>query len=116
MQITLYINCPACVRDSIRKNGIKSDGKQNYQCKDCGRQFVGDHALSYRGCHSQKDSKIRQLMIRGSKIRDIACIKKISQGKVLAALGKCNYQSILKQSHYEQLEVDELWTFVGKSG
>ena len=55
-------------------------------------------------------------MIRGIKIRDIACIKKISQGKVLAALGKCNYQLILKQSHYEQLEVDELWTFVGKSG
>ena len=28
------------------KNGIKVDGKQNYQCKDCKRQFIGDHALS----------------------------------------------------------------------
>ncbi|MDP7804061.1 transposase-like zinc-binding domain-containing protein, partial [Acinetobacter baumannii] len=32
------------------KNGIKVDGKQNYQCKDCKRQFIGDHALSYLGC------------------------------------------------------------------
>ncbi len=38
--------------DSIKKNGIKVDGKQNYQCKDCKRQFIGDHALSYRGCNS----------------------------------------------------------------
>ncbi|MFH6852479.1 IS1 family transposase, partial [Acinetobacter baumannii] len=25
----------------IKKNGIKVDGKQNYQCKDCKRQFIG---------------------------------------------------------------------------
>lgn len=114
MQITLYINCSACLGDSIKKNGKKSYGKQNYQCKDCRRQFIGDHALSYLGCHSQKESKIRQLMVRGSGIRDIACVERISQGKVLATLKKCNYRLIPKQSHYDQLEVDELWTFVGK--
>jgi len=91
MQITLYINCPACLGSSIKKNGIKSDVKQNYQCKDCRRQFIGDHALSYHGRHSQKDNKIRQLMVRGSGIRDIAVVESISQGKVLATLEKCNY-------------------------
>ncbi len=30
---------------------MKVDGKQNYQCKLCERQFIRDHALSYQGCH-----------------------------------------------------------------
>ena len=114
MQITLHIKCPACLSDSIKKNGLKSYGKQNYKCKDCQRQFIGDHALTYQGCHSQKDSKIRYLMVRGSGIRDIACVEKISKGKVLATLKKCNYRLTPKQSQYDCLEVDELWTFVGK--
>ncbi|WP_374296010.1 IS1 family transposase, partial [Acinetobacter sp.] len=46
MRITLEIKCPACLSDSIKKNGTKVDGKQNYQCKICRRQFIGDHALS----------------------------------------------------------------------
>ena len=33
---------------------------------------------------------------------------------MLATLKKCNYQLTTKQSHYDQLEVDEIWTFVGK--
>ena len=52
MQITLEIKCPTCLSDGVKKNGLKIYGKQNYQCKNCKRQFIGDHALSYRGCHS----------------------------------------------------------------
>ncbi len=52
MQITLEIKCPTCLSDSIKKNGLKLYGKQKYQCKNCKRHFIGDHALSYRGCHS----------------------------------------------------------------
>ena len=58
MQITLEITCPPCLSDSIKKNGITVDGKQNYQCKDCKRQFIGDHALSYLGCNSGITRKI----------------------------------------------------------
>ena len=47
MQITLEIKCPTCLSDSIKKNGIKVDGKQNYQCKDCKRQFIGDIVHSH---------------------------------------------------------------------
>ena len=49
IKITLY--CHKC--QSVKeKNGKKSYGKQNYYCKECGHQFIGDHALSYKGCHS----------------------------------------------------------------
>ena len=112
MRITLEIKCPTCLSDSIKKNGIKVDGKQNYQCKDCKRQFIGDHALSYLGCNSGITRKILQLMVRGSGIRDIAEVERISIGKVLRTLTESTYQIQPKQSHYESLEVDEFWTFV----
>ncbi|MBO2871485.1 IS1 family transposase, partial [Acinetobacter baumannii] len=96
-----------------QKNGIKVDGKQNYQCKDCKRQFIGDHALSYLGCKSGITRKILQLMVRGSGIRDIAEVERISIGKVLRTLTESTYEIQPQQSHYESLEVDEFWNFVG---
>ena len=113
MRITLEIKCPACLSDSIKKNGTKVDGKQNYQCKICRRQFIGDHALSYQGCHSGIKTKILHLMVRGSGVRDIAEIERLSIGKVLQTLSQSKYQLRAQQSHYETLEVDEFWTFVG---
>lgn len=32
--------CPSCEHDKTIKNGHIHNGKQRYQCKDCGRQFV----------------------------------------------------------------------------
>ncbi|AVI39266.1 transposase domain protein (plasmid) [Acinetobacter baumannii] len=92
---------------------FKVDGKQNYQCKDCKRQFIGDHALSYLGCKSGITRKILQLMVRGSGIRDIAEVERISIGKVLRTLTESTYEIQPQQSHYESLEVDEFWNFVG---
>ena len=33
-------NCPSCHCESVVKNGKTRHGKQNYKCRDCGRQFV----------------------------------------------------------------------------
>ena len=51
-------------------------------------------------------------MVRGSGIRDIAEVERISIGKVLRTLTESAYQIQPKQSHYESLK-DEFWTFVG---
>jgi insertion element IS1 protein InsB len=32
--------CPQCQLPKYKKNGHSHNGKQNYHCKDCGRQFV----------------------------------------------------------------------------
>jgi len=34
--------CPACGSERCKSNGHIHTGKQNYQCKACGRQLVGD--------------------------------------------------------------------------
>ncbi len=34
------MNCPRCGSKKAMKNGRTSSGKQNFKCKECGRQFV----------------------------------------------------------------------------
>lgn len=36
------VACPSCESQRIVKNGRIHNGKQNYRCRDCGRQFVQD--------------------------------------------------------------------------
>ncbi len=36
------ISCPSCESKHTVKNGTIHNGKQNYRCRDCGRQFVQD--------------------------------------------------------------------------
>jgi transposase-like protein len=74
MKITITLYCPDCKNAKIKKNGKKSSKKQNFICKDCGRQFIGDHALAYKGCHSVLTQKILLMPVRGIYIRDISVI------------------------------------------
>jgi IS1 family transposase/transposase-like protein len=113
MKITITLHCPSCQGTSIKKNGKKSYGKQNYFCKNCQRQFIGDHALTYKGWHSELIHKILLMLVRGVGIRDIAEIEKISIKKVLSTLVNSNHVLKPKRNHYDSLEVDEFWTYVG---
>ncbi|KAA6328500.1 hypothetical protein EZS27_022614 [termite gut metagenome] len=53
------------------------------------------------------------MLVRGVGIRDISEIEKVSINKVLSVLVRSNHKIKPKQSHYDKLEVDELWTYVG---
>jgi len=50
MKIKITLRCPNCSGTNLKRNGNKKNKKQNYFCKDCNRQFIGDHALTYKGC------------------------------------------------------------------
>jgi IS1 family transposase/transposase-like protein len=113
MKITIDLYCPHCQSSKIKKNGKKTYHKQNYLCKSCGRQFIGDHALRYKGCHSKLYKRIEKMLVRGVGIRDIAEIEDISTAKVLSVLSKSKHVITPKCSYYAKLEVDELWTYVG---
>ncbi|WP_156508562.1 IS1 family transposase, partial [Psychrobacter sp. SHUES1] len=112
MKTQIQINCPDCHSPSFSIHGKKSYGKQNYQCKDCKRQFIGDHAVTYNGCHSRIEDLIRLMTVRGCGVRDIAVIAKVSIGKVLSTIGSSIYKIVPKKRYYERLEVDEFWTYV----
>ena len=94
MKTQIQIDCPDCHSPSFSIHGKKSYGKQNYQCKDCKRQFIGDHALTYNGCHSRIEDKIRLMTVRGCGVRDIAIIASVSIGKVLSTIGSSVYKIV----------------------
>jgi predicted CXXCH cytochrome family protein len=113
LKITITLDCTQCHSTNIKRNGIKISKKQNYFCKDCHRQFIGDHNLTYKGCHSGLSDKIKKMLVRGLGIRDISAIEGISIFKILSVLVSLNYLIVPKQRHYAALEVDEFWTYVG---
>jgi hypothetical protein len=111
MKITIIAKCPCCQSKNVIKNGKKiSSNKQNYLCKHCGRQFIGDHALFYHGCNSLIITEVLKMMVRGVGIRDIAYIKSISIKKCCQHWSQ--YDLVPKRKHYDCLEVDEFWTYV----
>jgi transposase-like protein len=43
----------------------KSNGKQNYLCKDCGRQFISGQDITYQGCLFWVVSLVNIMFVRG---------------------------------------------------
>ena len=104
-QITVY--CPRCKGHNIKKNGFDDNQKQRYACKDCTRRFIGDHHLTYKGCHSQSDELIWEMTARGNGIRDICSITGYSKDKVQAALQRSKHEIKPTQKHYDVLQFNE---------
>ena len=82
---------------------------KNYQDKDCKFQFIGDHTLSYQSCYSSITTKILHLIIRGSGIRVIIEVERISIVKILSTLNQCEYTLHAKSADYGCLEVDDFF-------
>ncbi len=119
MKLEITLHGPNCHSTNIQlplrvKNGKKSyKNRQHFLCKDWGRQFVGDMFLDYLGCHSQLWDRVKTAFVRGCGIRDIAAIFSISIGKVLSLLVEHQVHPLPKQQYYDELEVDEFWSYVG---
>ena len=110
VKITIELHCPNCQSAKIKKNGKKSySNKQNYYCKSCHRQFIGDYFLKNKGCCSLLIKRILLMLVRGLGIRDICEIEGISAKKLV------NSNKIItpKYHYYPALEVDEFWTYIG---
>jgi IS1 family transposase/transposase-like protein len=114
MTVEIEIICPHCGSKSIKRNGKKSNGKQNYYCKDCKKQFIADHERIYKGSSQAVTDKVRLMMCRGVGVRDIAEIEGISIWKVPRILVTAVVHLIPQKRHYERLEADEFWTYAGE--
>jgi hypothetical protein len=54
------------------------------------------------------------MLVRGIGIRDSSVVLKVSINMVLKVLKSGNYKIKPRQRHYDRLEIDEFWTYVGK--
>src|SRR3982075_2667102 len=61
--------CPTCGSHRYKRNGHTRHGKQNHQCKACGRQFTGD-AVDRRIADEQR-RQIAQLLCERVSLRGI---------------------------------------------
>jgi len=62
------MNCPSCQSTHVKKNGHIHNGKQNFRCKDCGRQFVADKEKKEISDHDKqiiKNLLSERLSLRG---------------------------------------------------
>lgn len=114
MKSNKVLECPCCQGLKIVCNGRKKNGRQNYKCKACGRQF--QNAYEYPGCQPENRKLALRCLCRGSGIRDCSVISKLSCGTVLRLIKKeaAKWKGKPKKWYYKQVQIDEQWSYVGK--
>jgi IS1 family transposase len=112
------MNCPDCNSQNIKKNGHIHNGKQNYQCKECGRQFAEN---SKKKIISEFEKKIIENLLKERiSLRGICRVIGVSLTWLLTFFCKVtdnipnDLGMIIPEKGRLILELDELWSFVGK--
>ena len=116
--------CPACGSTQFKKNGHIHSGKQNHQCKACGRQFVAsaeDRIISY-----EQRTLIEHLLCERLSLRGICRAVGVSLTWLLHFMVE-RFVACPDHLHVQlpvsptdvvirrlEAEADELWSFVGK--
>ena len=73
-------SCPSCGSQEISRNGQTRHGKQNYKCRDCGRQFVVDPA--WKAMTPAQYDLIERLLLERVSLAGIARVLQISEDTV----------------------------------
>lgn len=76
MPIALPI-CPSCQSEDVMRNGRTRHQKQNYKCRDCGRQFIEDP--QWRRISQETKGIIDRLLLEKVPLAGIARALQISQ-------------------------------------
>ena len=86
--------CPSCKSNLIVKNGKIHNGKQNYRCRNCGRQFVKD---PQNKVISQKTKDfIDKLLLEKIPLAGIARVTDVSE-RWLQSYVNAKYESVSQQ-------------------
>ncbi len=111
-EITLKVDCPHCLSSKVVKNGKKGNGSQNYLCKSCRKQFIYEYL--YWGADPAKKRLAMNMLLKGSGIRDVASVLRISTGAVARTLSKAVQGLVIKpnKKFYHMVQIDEVYSFV----
>jgi len=119
----MYKYCPSCHSTNIKKNGHTHYGKQNHQCKCCGRQFVLNNKHTKSGWLK---ATIKKALKERSSLRAICRTFGVSLNWLMAFArtlwektpsGLGLPPDLLRQIKKLQvfgIQADELWSFVQK--
>lgn len=116
-------SCPSCQSVSVVKNGSTRHGKQNYKCRDCGRQFV-ENPQWQRVSERTQDTYdlLEKLLLEKIPLAGIARVLKGSE-RWLQSYVNHKYEDVTQQVEVEPktnyrltIQMDELWSFVDNKG
>lgn len=115
-----YLLCPTCGSDDIMKNGTTRRGKQNYKCRDCGRQFVENPQWKPKDKNTY--ALIDRLLLERIPLAGIARVLQLSeswlQQYVNAGYAEVpqHAEVVAKPTSRLVVQMDELWSFVDEKG
>jgi insertion element IS1 protein InsB len=115
-----YLLCPTCGSDEIMKNGTTRRGKQNYKCRDCGRQFVENP--QWKPKDKDTCALIDRLLLERIPLAGIARVMQLSeswlQQYVNVEYTKVPQRAevVAKTTSRLVVQMDELWSFVDEKG
>lgn len=118
--MAIEMTCPTCGSHDISKNGTTRRGKQNYKCRDCGRQFVEDPQWQPKS----KDTfgLVNVLLLEKIPLAGIARVTQVSdswlQEYVNDAYAEVTRTAsvVPKAKGKLTVQMDELWSFVDDKG
>ena len=87
--------CPACDSTRIVKNGKIHNGKQNYKCRHCGRQFVQDP--QNKTIDSATKTLIDKLLLEKIPLAGIARVAGVSEPWLQSYVNQ-KYQAVPRQA------------------
>lgn len=115
-----YLLCPNCGSDDIMKNGTTRRGKQNYKCRDCGRQFVENP--QWQPKDKATCALIDRMLLERLPLAGIARVLQLSESWLQQYVNAC-YAEVPQQAEVVAkttarlvVQMDELWSFVDDKG
>jgi IS1 family transposase/transposase-like protein len=79
--------CPRCQSPDYKKNGHIHNGKQNHQCKDCGRQFV--ECFEQDVVSDETHDLVERLLLERLSLRGICRAAKVGLKWLLGFIVNC---------------------------
>jgi IS1 family transposase len=116
--------CPRCQSPKYKKNGHIHNGKQNHQCKDCGRQFV--ECFEQDLVPDETQALVERLLLEHLSLRGICRAAGVKLKWLLGFIVNCsealpdhlNVQPITSNADVMiqrlEVEADEMASFVQK--
>ncbi len=113
--------CPSCTSSLIKKNGHIHNGKQNYRCLKCGRQFVQEAVQKI--IDDKTKDLIRRVLLERISLEGVCRAFEVSMPWLLGFVDELikqlpenlNAEVVEEDDEIEVivLEADELWSYVG---
>ena len=118
----MQLVCPSCNSTLVKKNGHIANGKQNYKCLVCDRQFVENPTqklIDEKTCELVKKTLLERVSLLGiCRIFDVSMpwlleflqsIFEVLPDDLCAKVNTCDESDV----EIVEIEADEIWSFVG---